>query len=212
MYDTKKIELVKKLVIVGLASLILLTGMGIGYALGNKGKTEAVKVAVSAKKKAPKSKEKFDLTSETVTKFLIAYYTKKDLGENQNRYQPLMTTAMFNEQKNNEAQPINQAYKGYVVDQVFSQASIYIDNDNLQVICVVDYKNTQRTKLNNDQNALKNQHNSETIKLTFQKAGKKYLVNKLERITLDVPYLASDRNSYEAIGTNQANSGDKTDE
>ncbi|WP_254558615.1 hypothetical protein, partial [Salmonella enterica] len=88
------------------------------------------------------------LSDSTVNKFLIAYYTKKDLGENDNRYKLLMTDSMYNQATSNEKLPVNQAYKGYVIDQVFSKADIYINQKDLTAICNVTYKNTQLTKLN----------------------------------------------------------------
>ena len=56
---------------------------------------------------------------------------------------------------NVEKQPVNQAYKGYVVNQVLDTYKIYIDTENNEVIVDVTYKNTQRTKRNNDEGALK---------------------------------------------------------
>ena len=209
MYDTNKVALVKKLIIVGLALLVLFTGTGIGYTIGTKGKTDAIKAAKAENKKKPDKDEKNNLKLEDIDRFLIAYYTKKDLGENQNRYKPFMTLSMFNQTVSLEETPINQAYKGYVVNQVFQKSIIYIDNVNLEAICVVDYKNTQRTKFDNDEGALKNQSNKETIKISFQKAGKKYLVNKIDYATLDMPYVEGDKNSYDRLEKNtKSNSGD----
>ncbi|MBU5519615.1 hypothetical protein KQI96_16635, partial [Enterococcus sp. S163_ASV_20] len=106
-----------------------------------------------------KTEEKETITPASVKKFLIAYYTKKDLGENRNRYKPLVTPGMYNELVAEEKQPVNQAYKGYVVNQVLDRYKIYIDSENNEVISEVSYKNTQRVKINNDDGALKNQEN-----------------------------------------------------
>ena len=95
---------------------------------------------------------------------------QKDLGENRNRYEPLVTSAMYNELVNVEKQPVNQAYKGYVVNQVLDTYKIYIDTENNEVIVDVTYKNTNEPK-NNDEGALKNQSNQEALKLTFVKQG-----------------------------------------
>lgn len=140
---------------------------------------------------------------------------KKDLGENRNRYEPLVTSAMYNELVNVEKQPVNQAYKGYVVNQVLDTYKIYIDTENNEVIVDVTYKNTQRTKRNNDEGALKNQSNQEALKLTFVKQGANFLVDKMAPVTL-TNELQEEPNSYnthvvttEESAKESANSGEK---
>ena len=203
MYDQKKILKFKKLGIVLVSIILLLAGFSVGFGMGaikKKNTVEPVKKEVVEKKD--------DLTSDTVSKFLVAYYTKKDLGENRNRYEPLVTTAMFNELTAEENQPVNQAYKGYVVNQVLDSAEIYVNNEENTVICTVTYKNTQRVKQGTDDGALRNQSNQEAIKLTFLKQGKQYLVNKLEPITVSSANpLGNERNSYKS--TSNANSTEK---
>ncbi|AOA04149.1 hypothetical protein [Carnobacterium maltaromaticum] len=203
MYDQKKILKFKKLGIVIVSIILLLAGFSVGFGMGaikKKNTVEPVKKEVVEKKD--------DLTSDTVSKFLVAYYTKKDLGENRNRYEPLVTTAMFNELTAEENQPVNQAYKGYVVNQVLDSAEIYVNNEENTVICTVTYKNTQRVKQGTDDGALRNQSNQEAIKLTFLKQGKQYLVNKLEPITVSSANpLGNERNSYKS--TSNANSTEK---
>ena len=203
MYDQKKILKFKKLGIVIVSIILLLAGFSVGFGMGaikKKNTVEPVKKEVVEKKD--------DLTSDTVSKFLVAYYTKKDLGENRNRYEPLVTTAMFKELTAEENQPVNQAYKGYVVNQVLDSAEIYVNNEENTVICTVTYKNTQRVKQGTDDGALRNQSNQEAIKLTFLKQGKQYLVNKLEPITVSSANpLGNERNSYKS--TSNANSTEK---
>lgn len=203
MYNQKKILKFKKLGIVIVSIILLLAGFSVGFGMGaikKKNTVAPVKKEVVEKKK--------DLTSDMVSKFLVAYYTKKDLGENRNRYEPLVTTAMFNELTTEEKQPVNQAYKGYVVNQVLDSAEIYVNNEENTVICTVTYKNTQRVKQGTDDGALRNQSNQEAIKLTFLKQGKQYLVNKLEPITVSSANpLGNERNSYKS--TSNANSTEK---
>lgn len=45
----------------------------------------------------------------------MVYYTKKDLGENRNRYKEYMTDAMYNQAVLLENEPTTQTYS-YVVD------------------------------------------------------------------------------------------------
>lgn len=194
MYNQKKILKFKKLGIVFVSVILLLAGFSVGFGMGavkKKNTVEPVKKEVVEKKK--------ELTSDRVNKFLIAYYTKKDLGENRNRYEPLVTEAMLNELTAEENQPVNQAYKGYVVNQVLDSAEIYVNNEENTVICTVTYKNTQRVKKGTDDGALRNQSNQEAIKLTFLKQGKQYVVNKLEPVTLaSANPLGNERNSYKS--------------
>ncbi|WP_157456816.1 hypothetical protein [Carnobacterium maltaromaticum] len=203
MYNQKKILKFKKLGIVFVSIILLLAGFSVGFGMGAIKK----KNTVAPVKKEVVEKEN-DLTSDTVSKFLVAYYTKKDLGENRNRYEPLITQAMLNELTAEENQPVNQAYKGYVVNQVLDSAEIYVNNEENTVICTVTYKNTQRVKQGTDDGALINQSNQEAIKLTFLKQGKQYLVNKLEPITVSSANpLGNERNSYKS--TTNANSTEK---
>lgn len=190
MYDTSRIKKYKKigmtLIVIVAIALIYTIGFGIGS-------SKQKKAAKPVKQEVVENKE--ELTTKDVKAFLIAYYTKKDLGENKNRYKPLVTTALFTELETEEAQPVNQAYKGYVVNQVLDSADIYIDTENDAAITIVRYKNTQRTKKGNDDGALKNQSNQEAVKVSFAKHGKKYLADKMEAVTV-TNLLTTNRNSY----------------
>lgn len=144
-------------------------------------------------------KEKVELTPKLVNQFLLAFFTKKDLGENRNRYKPLMTETMYNQATAEEEEPVNQAYKGYVVNQVLETADIYLNEKDLSAICVVTYKNTQRTKLGTDQGALMNQSNKESVKLTYIKEGDKFFVNKVEPVLVsDDQAVLKTRNAYKS--------------
>ncbi|EGS1127658.1 hypothetical protein I6R65_003016, partial [Enterococcus faecalis] len=148
MYNMEKLSRYKKIGFIGGSLLLIVLIFLIGLSVGQRKQ-------VNTNEKQVKVEKKEELTTSTVKKFLIAYYTKKDLGENRNRYEPLVTSAMYNELVNVEKQPVNQAYKGYVVNQVLDTYKIYIDTENNEVIVDVTYKNTQRTKRNNDEGALK---------------------------------------------------------
>ena len=135
----EKLSRYKKIGFIGGSLLLIVLIFLIGLSVGQRKQ-------VNTNEKQVKVEKKEELTTSTVKKFLIAYYTKKDLGENRNRYEPLVTSAMYNELVNVEKQPVNQAYKGYVVNQVLDTYKIYIDTENNEVIVDVTYKNTQRTK------------------------------------------------------------------
>ena len=179
MYNQKKLNLIKK---AGFALLALLVLIVVVF-----GSFTAGKISKQASTKTPQvktGKQETKLSDKAVNGFLLAYYTKKDLGENSNRYKPLMTEAMFKEAQADENLPVNQAYKGYVIDQVFKESTNYIDEKNMTAICVVTYTNTQLSQLNSTVGAVIDQANSDTIRLSFTKSGDKYLVNDIESMVL----------------------------
>lgn len=177
MYNENKMKRVRKLLI-GVSVIVALI---IGFGVGSLGKKEANKEVEKPKVSEAKSTT---LTEERVKQFLIAYYTKKDLSENRNRYEPMMTEAMYKQETNQEDLPVNQAYKGYTVNQVFDSAKIYVDNTNLTAICEVTYHNTQLKEKNSIKNALKDQSNTESIKISYVKQGNDYLVNNINGVML----------------------------
>ncbi|WP_260313570.1 hypothetical protein [Lactococcus lactis] len=147
-------------------------------------------------KNAKVEKKDSGLTLKIVDKFLLTYYTKKDLGENDNRIEPLVTDAMYNQIISDEKLPVNQAYKGYVIDQVYDSSEIYINQKDLTALCVVSYKNTQLTKLNSKDGAVIDQSNKATVRLTFINQGGKYLINNIEAATLTTSDTVNRSNSY----------------
>ncbi len=177
MYNENKMKRVRKLLI-GVSVVVALI---IGFGVGSLGKKEANKEVEKPKVSETKPTT---LTEERVKQFLIAYYTKKDLSENRNRYKPMMTEAMYKQETNQEDLPVNQAYKGYTVNQVFDSAKIYVDDTNLTAICEVTYHNTQLKEKNSIKNALKDQSNTESIKISYVKQGNDYLVNNINGVML----------------------------
>lgn len=186
MYHPVKLKIFK---IVGLC-LILIVVFFIGSSVGSfttrHQEEEKANVSNQKLKEVEKKEESRKLLSEkTVNDFLIAYYTKKDLGENRNRYKPLMTEEAYTSQVSVEEEPVNQAYKGYIVDQAFEDAAIYVDSVNKVAICVVNYSNTQlAVKGDYEKNKITKQPNTETVKISFTEEGGKYLVNSISPVSL----------------------------
>lgn len=212
MYNEQKLKMLKIFGGVIGTLLLFLTAFAIGSKIGaakQSATLQRAKMVSEQKKEKPKT-----LTNAMVNDFLVKYYTRKDLGENRNRYRPLMTDAMYTQAVNNENLPVNQAYKGYVIDQVFSKSDNYINQENLTVICHVSYKNTQLQKLDTKENALLNQNNETTIQLVFVKQGDKYLVNSMSPAVLEIPTETSDPNSYptEDEGSEAKETSDKSNE
>lgn len=183
MINTKKLELVKRIIYIAVCVVLVLVGFVIGTTVSQKESKKDEPVKTTQKKK----EDVKTLTSNNVSDFLIAYYTKKDVGENRERYEPLTTTYMFNELVDREKQPVNQAYKGYIVNQVFERADIYVDDVNSTAIALVTYKYTKRAHKKTDEGALLNQTEQEAIKITFLKQGKTFLVNKINYVSLTEP-------------------------
>ena len=194
LYNEKKVQMVKKIFITLFCLIFFIGSFSAGFGIGS---VKTPKNSKPANKEVVK--KKIELTPKLVNQFLIAYYTRKDLGENRNRYKPLMTETMYNQATAEEEEPVNQAYKGYVVNQVLDTADIYLNEKDLSAICVVTYKNTQRTKLGTDQGALVNQSNKESVKLTYVKEGDKFFVNKIEPVLVsDDQAVLKTRNSYKS--------------
>ena len=173
MYNENKIKIVKRIVVIITFMLGILTGVGITVTVYSKITPEVLTVT----KEEEKEKQ---LDQETVKNFLIAYYTKKDLGENRNRYLPFMTTSMYKLQVEQEDLPVNQAYKGYVLNQVFDGATIYIDESRLTAIATVNYTNLNVLKKGSSEGTTLN--NKDSLLISFSKEKGKYLVNNIERI------------------------------
>lgn len=191
------VMMAKRMGYVVIGGLIFLIGLGIGIGITNKENSKKVEEPKKEVVTPPKAKE---ITNKQVKDFLIAYYTKKDLGENRKRYEPFVTTNMLNELIEIEAEPVNQAYKGYIVDQVFEKADIYVDTENQAAIATVSYKNTQLPTKGSYENALENQYHEEVIKISFIQQGKRYLVNRIDYVALTQP-VSQSRNTYKTTNS-----------
>ena len=189
MINEQKLQLVKRLGIGAAVVLLLLTGLLVGLRLGKPAK-------VSQKQVPAKVISTSNLSTGNVTHFLTEYYTKKELSENRNRYKNLMTDEMYREAVVTENQPVNQDYKGYIINQVYQKATIYLDETDLTALCVVHYTNTQRSSLQSSVGELKDQENTDTILLSYTKQGKKFLVNNIQNVAFSEPLDADNQNAY----------------
>lgn len=177
MYDNNKIKNLRNLLYAVIATVFLILGLAIGLSLGN-GSTNSANANVTA------AETEVKLSQKEVKDFLIAYYTKKDLGENRDRYKEYMTESLFNQTVKLEEEPVSQAYKGYVLNQAFSKGTIYIDEENLEAIAEVTYTNVQTGKRNNAE-AGTNFTEKATVKLFYVKKDNKLLVDRIEPLNLN---------------------------
>lgn len=177
MIDPKKLKMVK---IAGYVVGIILA-VAVGIVLGQSALSSQTTQETTKTTKTTKTRT---LTQKQVTNFLLNYYTKKDLGENRNRYKEYMTDALYQQTVATEDEPQNQTYKGFVVDFEFKNADIYINEDSLEVIAQVTYVNTLLDEKKNYDTAQTDVVNTATLRLTYVKENDKYKVNKIENIIL----------------------------
>lgn len=211
MYNEKRVKLIRKVVLVALFLTGILTGFGIGQLVSKPEEKNEVKTSEIAKKTIEDKTNKKELSSKDVETFLIAYYTKKDLSENRKRYKPLMTSTMYTQETEIEDLPINQAYKGYVINQVFDEADIYIDAENLVALVEVKYHNTQLVEKGTTEGALVDTPETQTLKLTFTEENKRFKVNNINKIFLTTTGDTPRTNTYEDKEENETEESNKTD-
>ena len=181
MYDDNKVKLVRKAITAIIGFICLIVGIACGMWIG--GSSTLRQQATSTVEEVSKSAESKTLTADKVKEFLLAYYTKKDVGENQERYKEFMTEQLYAQQVKLDESPVTQAYKGYVLNQVYDKATVYIDEENLSALVEVTYTNVQTTKRNNAEVGVKMSEKA-TIKLSYAKDKGEYLVNRIEPILL----------------------------
>lgn len=179
MIDEFKVTFFKRVMMIAGIIIIFLIGLGFG-SMGKKTDNQSSSHTTSVKK----TKEGQQLTESWVKQFLIAYYTKKDLEENRNRYKDYMTDGMYNAAVSEEETAQNQAYKGFVVNFEFKDAQIYIDKTNDKVICYVNYTNDLLQKKNSTEGAQLGVDNNTIIQLTYNQVDGKYLVNNMSTLLI----------------------------
>lgn len=179
MIDEFKVTFFKRVMMIAGIIIIFLIGLGFG-SMGKKTDNQSSSHTTSVKK----AKEGQQLTESWVKQFLIAYYTKKDLEENRNRYKDYMTDGMYNAAVSEEETAQNQAYKGFVVNFEFKDAQIYIDKTNDKVICYVNYTNDLLQKKKSTEGAQLGVDNNTIIQLTYNQVDGKYLVNNMSTLLI----------------------------
>lgn len=197
MYNEKRVKLIRRFAILVLFVAGILTSFGVGQLVNKQEAKNEPKQVNTVKKTIEDKTKKNELTSKDVENFLIAYYTKKDLSENRKRYKPFMTSSMYTQETDIEDLPINQAYKGYVINQVFDEADIYIDSENLVALVEVKFHNTQLVEKGTTEGALVDTPETQTLKLTFTEENKRFKVNNINKIFLTTTGETPRNNTYE---------------
>ncbi|MFC2401538.1 hypothetical protein [Streptococcus sobrinus] len=178
MIDTVKVRFFKTVGVFVAIIVIFLLGFSFGQ-IGHKGSSAPAKQTKSHK--AAKGSE---LNDAYIKDFLVAYYTKKDLGENRDRYKPFMTEGLYNGTVTEEEEPTNQAYKGYVVNFKFDDAQIYIDQADKTAIVTIRYTNDIYKTKGSKKDAQLDVDNKLTMKLSYTKTNGKYLLNDMSSLLI----------------------------
>lgn len=178
MLDLTKLKYLKIVGYILLVIIAVVVGIGIGQSVSS----------LQAKEDNTEDQQtasEHNLTHEEVNEFLLHYFTKKDLGENRNRYKEFMTDGLYQQEVAKEEEPVSQTYKGFVVDFKFKSAEIFINQERLQVLTQVNYVNTLLDEKKNYDTAQKDVMNKLMLRLTYVRDSKgKYKVNKIESIIL----------------------------
>ena len=95
-----------------------------------------------------------------------------------------MTDSMYQETVQEEQKPVNQTYKGYVVDQSYESGSIYIDKTHKVALAQIKYISTTLTEKDNRDSKGLTGTTKATIRLTYVEQSGKLLINKIEPIVL----------------------------
>lgn len=182
MYNQKLVRLLKGLATAVLASLFISFGYGAAVVKQKLAQTKQEKVAITTL--PPEEKQSDQLTEDAVKEFLIAYYTKKELEENRSRYKPFMTESLYEMTLLEEDKPVSQAYKGYVVDQAFLEATIYVDKTNQAAIAQVAYENVLLQEKDNRQGPSTKQRVTANLRLKYLEQDGKLLLSHMEPVVL----------------------------
>lgn len=200
MIDIVKVMWFKRLMSILVLILVFFLGLGFGQ-MGKSSQTEN-KPTKNTTQKASTEKE---LTQKQVKEFLVAYYTKKDLEENRNRYKDYMTEGLYNATVSEENKAQNQAYKGYVVNYEFQDAQIYIDKINHRVITQITYTNDLLKKKDSTEGAQVGVTNHTTLQLDYTKVNGKYLVNHMSTLLItDSSNPSATKDAYGAIAPSES--------
>lgn len=181
MIDESKVSRLKTMAFGVVGAIILLVVFGIGQMTARPLKEKPSEVKTM--KQTHRSKH---LTHGKVKSFLVAYYTKKDLGTNRNRYKPFMTDGLYQEEVSKEEEAVYQAYKGYVVDFTFDEADIYVNPTTNVAIAQVTYTNTILEKKGDYETAQKNVNHQVTLKLSYIEDKDSLKLNNLQTAVLQL--------------------------
>ncbi|MDG3132373.1 hypothetical protein MKL26_04945 [Streptococcus suis] len=176
-----------KQVIMFAIGTILIVGffLTMGFSLGKQSVTRANQVEIT-RQAEQLAKERHDkerasvLSQELVEEFLVHYYTKEKLGENNGRIKPYLTDSAYREELARQDEPLNQVYKDYILDYRYSEAQIFLDSNQQEALVEVSYTVTYVADLEKKEQAMTNQVEKRLLRLGYSKVGDKLLVNHIQ--------------------------------
>lgn len=182
MINKKLYKLVRNIVLALIVLILFFSGYYLGEGIATKKIAKQQNTATSDKK--VKNGEEETITIEKVKEFLVLYFTKKDLGENRERYRPFVTEGLFNAFVSEEEKSSNKAYQGYIVDYEFENAEIFINEYKKEALVTVNYKNSSLA-IKDDRTKATTKSYKESYILTYTKKEGKHVVNSMDRVTID---------------------------
>lgn len=176
-----------KQVIMFAIGTILIVGffLTMGFSLGKQSVTRANQVEIT-RQAEQLAKERHDkerasvLSQELVEEFLVHYYTKQKMGENNGRIKPYLTDSAYREELARQDEPLNQVYKDYILDYRYSEAQIFLDSNQQEALVEVSYTVTYVADLEKKEQAMTNQVEKRLLRLGYSKVGDKLLVNHIQ--------------------------------
>ncbi|MFA9492319.1 peptidylprolyl isomerase [Streptococcus sp. E17BB] len=197
MYNKVKIRL---MALLGALMLVGFVGM-IGFTLGNKithhqAVKEAEKNASRVLEEKVKENQDKTLSEQNIKDFLIQYYTKKKLGENNHRIKSFMTESAYNKELTEQEKAVNQVNKEFVVDYVFEEATIFINHQTNEAIVEVSYSLTHLSEVTDGQQFKNTHRETDTLKLSYSLASGKLLVSQITPWQLNLSDLSDGGVTY----------------
>lgn len=126
------------------------------------------------------------IQSDQVKDFLTVYFTKKETGSNQKKYQDYLTETAFNSEVEKEKDPVQKQYTDYMKNYKYDSAKVYIGSDDQTVFVTVRYQyevwSLTKDGPNNRKETIKE---TKSFKLDYVKEDGKWLVNRINEVSLD---------------------------
>ncbi|MFU2223434.1 hypothetical protein [Streptococcus pluranimalium] len=94
-------------------------------------------------------------------------------------------------------EPDRKQFEAFMVDYKYQDSDIYINPDKPEVLVKVDYTLTYLRKPDQYEDAQKGIKNTLQLKLTYVKEGNRYLVDRMEPVTLEDVTAASTQETPE---------------
>lgn len=183
MLNKKLVKIAKRLATVVIAVILLVAGFIVGNAYRTAKDEQKIK-EITESSQTKKADNNWELKRKDVQDFLTVYYTKKDLGENRERYKPYMSEGLYNAVVSEEEKPANTVYQGYLVDWEYETSEVHINTLEKTALVTVKYKNTTLA-VKDDRSKSSTQSHKVSLKLTYVKSGDKLLVNKMDTIAIE---------------------------